>query len=1116
MHKSLVILFLLLVGVVQPSKASHIMGGEITWQCLGSGSYQFDLVLYRDCNGLDIVDPSLDIEVWGHPTINTIQCDLFATLDLSPDCTEIPGFPVELECGTGSQSGNGAGAVQKYTYRSAPIVLSGTPPADGWAFTYDSFSRNWNLTNIDDPASYGVTLSAIMYTVPGNSANPCTDSSPQFAQDPYMLLCGGTNFQYNANAFDPDNDSLVYSWGTPLDHFPTGSFDPPTNPAPVPFEPGFSLSNPTPDASFDPGNIPASMDPTTGDITFLSNTFGNFGLVQKIDSYRNGQLIATINREIQMIVIPCPGYVNTAPTITPPFAGNTSFDAEFFAGDLINFDIIITDNENLQDGSPQTVTLNPSGNYFGTNFTDPNNGCDYGPCATLDQAPLIQGVQGLTTNFNWQTSCDHLLDANGVQQNEQIYEFVLNAQDDYCSVPGRTYETIRIKLKNQADVAPVDLHCIDVLDNGDVSLTWTQATDIGSSFVEYQVWSLEDGFIASIPTITTETYTVNGANADLGSKHYYILTRFGCGGNNLAPSDTLESIHLNLNDLGDGRLHLTWNSTSDPMNGGDDVMQQVFREYPAGNWTLRATVPYGTNELVDTIDICNADLNYEIVIPNSAGCNSTSNTVGGTFQDIINPYIPNLNWVSIDTTSGNVDISWDENGALDTYGYVVYGLINGFWVPIDTVWGISSTDYSYAATNSALEPESFRVTAFDSCMTNSVPPTFQTSALSTAHTTIHLQTDLDVCEREVNLNWTHYEGWVDGIEKYEIIVSVSGSSFDVIGSVDGNITTYTHNNVNYDLTYYYFIRAVGNNDSISYSNESVRFIDRPSQANFHYLATASHNLMNEIEVITYTDANASATSYEVEVNRPNEFGFDFAASLTPTGNDFIPYVDSDVYPERGAYQYQVSIIDSCGNIGEISNIARTVFLQVDVDHVGLQNTLSWSAYQGFDGDIVQYNIYRGEDGVFPATPLATTIAGVRSFVDDLSGELNSEGQFCYRVEAVESVNSYGFSQTAFSNTVCATFDPIVYIPNAFIVNGENPVFLPVVSLYDFDSYDFTIFDRWGGVLFNTDDVNEGWDGRNSLNSLVSEGVYVYFLSIRDRDNKEYQFRGTVTMLIDQP
>jgi hypothetical protein len=1114
MRLSLAFIFIFLFGVVTDSKASHIMGGEITWECLGSGEYQFDLVLYRDCNGLDIVDPTLNLEVWGHPTVSTIQCDLFSSIDLSPDCTELIAFPIQLECGAGSQSGNGPGAVQKYTYRSNPVQLNGTPPTIGWAFTYDSFSRNWDLTNIDNPAAYGITLSAIMYPVPGAAANPCTDSSPQFAQDPYMLLCSGTDFQYNSNAFDPDNDSLVYSWGTPLDHFPAGTFNPPVNPAPVPFVAGFSESNPTPDTNFDPGNIPATMDPVSGDINFLSNTVGNFGIVQKIDSYRDDQIVSTIHREFQMIVIPCPGYVNTAPVITPPFAGNTSFEAEFFAGDLVNFDIIIADIENLQDGSPQTVILNPTGNYFGTGLTNAGAGCDYTPCATLDQPPLIQGVQGLSTNFNWQTSCDHLLDANGVQQSEQTYDFVLNAQDDYCSVPGRTYETIRITLKNYPEIAPVDLHCVDVLANGDVELTWTQTTDPGTSFVEYQVWSIEDGFIASIPSIAAESYTVVGANADLSSKHYFIQTQFGCDGNNFSPSDTLASIFLNLNDLGDGRAQLNWNTTHSPMNSGDGA-QEIYREYPVGTWTLLATLPYGQTTYLDTIDICNAFLSYEIVVPNAAGCSSTSNIQGAQLGDIINPYIPILSWVSVDTTDQFVDLSWNQNPAGDTYGYVIYGLIGGFWVPIDTAWGISNTNYSYTATNSANQAESFRITAFDSCFTNAVPPTYQTSALSNPHTTIHLDNSLEICDRNVSLIWTDYLGWSEGVNRYEIIASIGGSNYDVIATVDPDVLSYEHEDLIYDINYCYYIRAISNNDSVSYSNRNCRFIERPSLANFHYLATASHNLMNEIEVVCYTDGNASVTNYEVEVRHPQSAVFDVAGYIDTTGNNIIYYIDNEVSPERGAYQYQVSIIDSCGNRGETTNFGQTVFLKVDVDHVAMQNVLAWSAYLGFDGDIIQYNIYRGEDGVFPATPLATNLPGVRSFVDDVSNYLGSEGQFCYRIEAVEGTNSYGFGESAFSNTVCATLDPIVYIPNAFFINGVNPIFLPVVSLYDFSTYDLSIYDRWGGVIFNTDDPNLGWDGRGSMSEMKPEGVYVYFLSIRDRDNKEYQYRGTVTMLKDE-
>lgn len=1093
------------------------MGGEITWSCLGGGQYQFNLVLYRDCNGLEIVDPSLNIEVWGHSTVTSIACNLVQTLDLSPACTQVGGGPVQLDCGVGTSGGNGPGAVQKFHYQSAPVVLAGIPPSTGWAFTHDSWSRNWGLTNISSPNLYGITLSAYMYAVSGNDSNPCNDSSPQFAQDPYMLMCAGTDFQYNPSAFDADNDSLVYSWGTPLDHFVSGTFNPPTNPAPVPFNGGYSFSNPTPDASFAAGNIPATMDTESGVITFLSNTIGNFGLVQKIDSYRDGQLVSTVNREIQMIVIPCLGYNNNPPVITPPFSGATSFEATFFAGDLINFDIDISDLELLQDGTPQTVTLDPTGNYFGNNLTDPNAGCDYTPCATLDQAPLIQGVQGLTTNFNWQTSCDHLLDATGVQQAEQVYYFVLNAQDDYCSVPGRTYETVKITLKNKEMLPLVDLHCVDVLPNGDVELTWTPTTDLsGVSFVEYQVWSIEDGLITTIPTIATLNYTVLGANCDLGAKHYYIQTVYGCGGNNINSSDTLSTIFVTMIDLADGRITLSWNDTHTPMNGGDAVAYNIYREYPAGTWTLRGTMNYGDgNFFIDTVDVCSAFLSYEIVVQNAAGCISSSNDPGMLLQDIINPHIPVLYWVTVDTTSGFVDLSWNVNPSADTYGYIIYGLIGGFWVPLDTVYGINSTTFTYTGTNSANQAETYRIAAFDSCFTSNIPPTYQTSALSPAHTTIFVQNEYNICDKSIDITWSHYMGFPEAIDKYEVIVSIAGSPFEVIATVEETVTSYSHTDLFYDANYCYYVRAISNNDSISFSNRSCRFTDRPSEAAFHYLASASYNLSDEIELLCYTDGSASVKAYEIEKKGPNDADFSLLTTLTPNGTDFLSYNDGAVSPGLGYYQYRINLIDSCGNVGFVTDVARTVFLEVTTDHVEMINVLSWSSYLGFDGNIVQYNIYRGVNGVFESTPIGTTLPGVRSYVDDVSAFFETQGQFCYRVEAIESLNSYNLAETAFSNTACVVLDPVVYIPNAFIINGENPIFMPIVNLYDYSSYNLTIYDRWGGVIFNTLNKDEGWDGTASFGDLKPEGVYIYYLTFDDREGQQYQYRGIITMLIDK-
>jgi len=82
-----------------------------------------------------------------------------------------------------------------------------------------------------------------------------------------------------------------------------------------------------------------------------------------------------------------------------------------------------------------------------------------------------------------------------------------------------------------------------------------------------------------------------------------------------------------------------------------------------------------------------------------------------------------------------------------------------------------------------------------------------------------------------------------------------------------------------------------------------------------------------------------------------------------------------------------------------------------------------------------------------------------------------------------------------------------YIPNCFTPNGDglNDDF----SVIDFGSchvYHLVIFNRWGEVVFETDNLNDKWDGRFK-GTLVPEDVYAYLL-----DGKDYQKQGSVLVL----
>ena len=203
-------------------------------------------------------------------------------------------------------------------------------------FTFQNFSRSAAITNLFDPSAAGITLTAKMFPIPGGMAGTCVDNSPQFLQEPYFASCVGEAYEYNMNAVDVDLDSLHIKFGEALNHFPLATYNPPTTPAALVYESGFSDLSPTPGTSMNPGNIPAQVDPSSGNLTFLSNNSGNFIVKIVAQSFRNGVLIAEVEREMQLIVTNCAGN-NNKPVINGPFAG--AFETTVNAGDLVTFNL---------------------------------------------------------------------------------------------------------------------------------------------------------------------------------------------------------------------------------------------------------------------------------------------------------------------------------------------------------------------------------------------------------------------------------------------------------------------------------------------------------------------------------------------------------------------------------------------------------------------------------------------------------------------------------------------------------------------------------------------------------------------------------------------------------
>ncbi len=1078
------------------SKASHVMGGEITWKCQG-GNYVFTLTFYRDCDGAEVNSISEIIQVWNHPSLVNITLPFVSRIDISPTCNPVIGSPPQLDCGTGVGGGNGIGAIEKITYRSAPIVISGIPPPNGWAFTYDNFSRSGALTNITNPSIYGITIAAKMYAIPGGTLG-CVDSSPMFLQEPYLVSCAGTPFQYNMNAVDPDLDSLSIDFGIPYNYLNAGTYNLPINPIPIPFESGFSYSSPTPNTSLNPSNVPAAIDPISGELTFTSFTVGNYVVKVLVKSFRLGVLIAEVEREMQLIVTACTG-VNNPPIINAPFGGGL-FEITVNAGTLVNFNLSSTDIEVLQDGSPQSNLLTASGPMFGTNFTSAL-GCDITPCATLNATPIISGIQGVSSTFDWQTTCDHIVGADGYALDVIPYNFVFKIQDDFCQVPKVSYATVTINVVNPGVIQAPAINCIHSDAAGNVTIEWNSVSNPTGSFVEYQIFSIQNGLLATLPLIGTNSWTDPLVSAE---SDYYITVVSGCSGNTIRYSDTITNIYLSVSNPVDGTAVLQWNDPLVNPTANMNDYYYIYREYPLGTWTLLDSVPYGLVFYRDTIDICDAFLSYQIVLPNQP-CNYTSNAPGDNFEDITTPDIPIIASVSIDTLTNQLNISWNQNAQSDTYGYVIYAMgLDGDLYVLDTVWGLTNTTYSYSP-DISVGPLTYSIAAFDSCYTSSVPPTFQSSARAEISTTMFLETDLLICNNEVVLSWTPYVGW-NTIASYEIFGQIVGQGWVSFGTTTN--TTFTAS-AQALQDYCFFVKATSDIGNTSFSTRSCITIVAPSEPLFHYLKVATVD-GNQVELKHLIDITGGVTAISFE--KMNAAGvFEVIAQIPATSNN-LTYTDTDVDVNKYSYTYRARVIDSCGRPGSVSNSAKTILLTIQKDDIRLLNYLNWNDYIDFDGSVLGYNLYRGIAGVFNGPVYESLTDAQRSFEDDLNN-VTFTGKVCYYIEAIEGDNLFNAPEISRSNTVCEVFEPIIYIPNAFTPDGYNPNFKPILTNFDPTDYMFTIIDRWGQAIFQTNSPLVGWSGYISFSGEMAEtGTYIYMVEMHDGDGLEIIKRGHVTLL----
>jgi len=88
----------------------------------------------------------------------------------------------------------------------------------------------------------------------------------------------------------------------------------------------------------------------------------------------------------------------------------------------------------------------------------------------------------------------------------------------------------------------------------------------------------------------------------------------------------------------------------------------------------------------------------------------------------------------------------------------------------------------------------------------------------------------------------------------------------------------------------------------------------------------------------------------------------------------------------------------------------------------------------------------------------------------------------------------------------------LYTPNSFTPNadGNNDIFLAEGK--SVSSFEMQIFNRWGGLIFKSYDIEYGWNGLDTKNNKVEIGTYLFNISLYDYNGKLWIYNGEINLM----
>ncbi|NND33624.1 MAG: hypothetical protein HKN76_13620 [Saprospiraceae bacterium] len=455
----------------------------------------------------------------------------------------------------------------------------------------------------------------------------------------------------------------------------------------------------------------------------------------------------------------------------------------------------------------------------------------------------------------------------------------------------------------------------------------------------------------------------------------------------------------------------------------------------------------------------------------------------------------------VTVTEDGVLISWYDNGDAKTVGYIIYRSTAQGTIPIDTVFGTGTLEYLDPTAMAEARSESYYVLAIDQCG--------NTGLFDLPHNTIHLQTEVDYCGQFIKLNWNPYGIWPNGNETVEIWLGIDGDPLAFEHRVQPTDTLAYLTGIEDNRAYCVAIKYQEKGTNvISTSNTVCETTDVINPLTKLLIRNVSVNPDGRIEVLWDHNANADLKILDMNRgNRQNDLQSLTDLNDSRTADDRVVFIDLNANAVDEVYYYQVSAADDCDSTSQ-SNVMASIVLNAEAKSA-TQTQLDWTRFDATGRTSLETRLCRiEEDGT--ERLLFSGQDDSRQFLDML--ERPATGTLCYVVKVLHT-NSDGIDTlVATSNRVCVLPKVGVFIPNAFVPAGTNQVFRPeFANLGAISEFNMQVFNRWGGLLFESTIPELGWDGTQDGNEL-QPGVYLYCIKVTQVDGKSEILSGAITLL----